>query len=310
MNEKTHSTSQMRNVVERYGFDHIVSLGYNCEVSFRIQDYLQGSVESYPFTWAYILDQASMGDILEKAWNADIVGKQWEVNGANMFVFSENKISLHSKGHDEKVRDDSGKIIKEWEQKALSELKSRMSHLCEKFKMLSTGGESVLFLMKIKSATTQEMAEYIKQTASFLSNHFQKDKYFYVAVVEEKTAIEELEKIFDSRDNMAIDSVKQFAPDSDTKDGGDLNGWKDILKYYNHAFDCVIPDRKHRLNRGNYLLDNEENEWKEKFFELKKWTDQLTEARDWLAGQLEQANRKLEEQEKHSCNIFRGRRKK
>ena len=24
MNEKTHSTSQMRNVVERYGFDHIV----------------------------------------------------------------------------------------------------------------------------------------------------------------------------------------------------------------------------------------------------------------------------------------------
>lgn len=310
MNEKTHSTSQMRNVVERYGFDHIVSLGYNCEVSFRIQDYLQGSVESYPFTWAYILDQAFMGDILEKAWNADIVGKQWEVNGANMFVFSDNKISFHSKGHDEKVWDDSGKVIKDWEQKALSELKSRMNHLCEKFKMLSVSGDSVLFLMKIKSGTTQEMAEYIKQTASFLGNHFQKDKYFYVAVVEEETAIEELEKIFDSCDNMAIDSVKQFAPDSDTKDGGDLKGWKDILKYYNHAFDCVIPDRKHRLNRRNYLLDNEENEWKEKFFELKKWTDQLTEDRDWLADQLEQANRKLEEREKHSWNIFRGRRKK
>ena len=310
MNEKTHSTSQMRNVVERYGFDHIVSLGYNCEVSFRIQDYLQGSVESYPFTWAYILDQASMGDILEKAWNADIVGKQWEVNGANMFVFSDNKISFHSKGHDEKVWDDSGKVIKDWEQKALSELKSRMNHLCEKFKMLSVSGDSVLFLMKIKSGTTQEMVEYIKQTASFLGNHFQKDKYFYVAVVEEETAIEELEKIFDSCDNMAIDSVKQFAPDSDTKDGGDLKGWKDILKYYNHAFDCVIPDRKHRLNRRNYLLDNEENEWKEKFFELKKWTDQLTEDRDWLADQLEQANRKLEEREKHSWNIFKGRRKK
>ena len=28
-------------------FDHYVSLGYNCEVSFRIQDYLGKPIESY-----------------------------------------------------------------------------------------------------------------------------------------------------------------------------------------------------------------------------------------------------------------------
>lgn len=37
-------------------YDHIISLGYNCEVSFRIKDFF-GKLESYPFTWVYINNQ-------------------------------------------------------------------------------------------------------------------------------------------------------------------------------------------------------------------------------------------------------------
>ncbi len=41
------------------GFDHIVSLGYNCEVSFRINDYLEREIDSYPLSWAYVFEQSS-----------------------------------------------------------------------------------------------------------------------------------------------------------------------------------------------------------------------------------------------------------
>lgn len=53
-------------------FQNIVSLGYNCEVSFRIEDFTHDKIKSYPFSWSYITDQKKFLDAL---WNLDDVLK-------------------------------------------------------------------------------------------------------------------------------------------------------------------------------------------------------------------------------------------
>ena len=40
-----------------------MSLGYNCEVSFRINDYLEREIDSYPLSWAYVFEQSRISNI-------------------------------------------------------------------------------------------------------------------------------------------------------------------------------------------------------------------------------------------------------
>lgn len=64
-------------------FDHYVSLGYNCEVSFRIQDYLGKPIESYSLTWAYVHDLSRLPAALEK--RGELLGRMLPQKGSDMF---------------------------------------------------------------------------------------------------------------------------------------------------------------------------------------------------------------------------------
>ena len=46
-------------------FQNIVSLGYNCEVSFRIEDFTHEKINSYPFSWSYISDHKKFLEALQ-----------------------------------------------------------------------------------------------------------------------------------------------------------------------------------------------------------------------------------------------------
>ncbi len=49
-------------------FDNIISLGYNCEVSYRINDFAHKPIDAYPFSWAYTLDPSLFAKCL---WHLD-----------------------------------------------------------------------------------------------------------------------------------------------------------------------------------------------------------------------------------------------
>ena len=46
-------------------YDKVVSLGYNCEVSFRIEDYF-GSIDAMPFSWSFTLNRDKFTDAMRE----------------------------------------------------------------------------------------------------------------------------------------------------------------------------------------------------------------------------------------------------
>ena len=77
-------------------FENIVSLGYNCEVSFRIEDFTGEGIDSYPFSWAYVNDSEHFITCL---WELDgLLSGKIEVLPWGMFLDKKYQIAFHGKG--------------------------------------------------------------------------------------------------------------------------------------------------------------------------------------------------------------------
>lgn len=44
----------------KYKYDVLVSIGWNCEVSFRIQDFLNRQIDSYVYSWVRVQNSAGL----------------------------------------------------------------------------------------------------------------------------------------------------------------------------------------------------------------------------------------------------------
>jgi hypothetical protein len=74
-------------------FDEVTSLGYNCEVGFRIQDYF-GLMDSYPYSWAYCLDRKLFLESLDNL--DDILTGDITLMPSGMFRCEKYQISFHA----------------------------------------------------------------------------------------------------------------------------------------------------------------------------------------------------------------------
>jgi len=141
-------------------FDKIVSLGYNCEVSFLIEDYW-GVLDSYPFSWGYVKDREAF------IWSLDhmdtiLEGEIWFEPWACMYLCRNSMISFHPRMRADELMHEDGSENIENRKKAIAELRSRISYLSGKMRELFAGTESVLFLAKVKSEGKDADAAYIK----------------------------------------------------------------------------------------------------------------------------------------------------
>lgn len=64
-------------------FKNVISLGYNCEVSYRIEDLLGRKIDSYPFSWAYVMDNHAFLKCLENL--EDVLENEIEILPSGMF---------------------------------------------------------------------------------------------------------------------------------------------------------------------------------------------------------------------------------
>lgn len=228
-------------IQNEYGFRHIVSLGYNCEVSFRIEEYTASKIESHFFSWTYVCDQGKMRYALENMENL-LTGRY---GGAGTLLnFRDSNISFHSRPEAVKkiFRPDGSLDIPEAEL-ALAEMRPRYRHLAEKTRALMQSGESTLFVMKIQhfnqSIPVSEQVQNVQSVLDYLLEHFSGQQFLLLAVAERQNWNDAFASL--QNEHLVVDRVEEFAPDYDTLNGGDIQGWMQLLSYYDHVFDHCLP---------------------------------------------------------------------
>lgn len=181
-------------------YDHIISLGYNCEVSFRIKDFF-GTLESYPFTWVYINNQIySFVDILDNFDRLLLKKNNLSVVPWGMILDKKYNILFHTKGNVEEMFDEDKTPIKSIVNLRIAELKSRYRHLCVKFNNLLFSNDWTLFVMKVDVEHGYDIKNIIKFVKKINCRH------------------------------ILVKYVKKFANDAHTDTDGDLEGWSDLFK--------------------------------------------------------------------------------
>ena len=116
------------------GFDHIVSLGYNCEVSYRIKEYTRKDIDSYPLSWAYMLDQRQIVHVLEHI--NEMLTENLKLCMDGMFSCDILNVKFHTKVSHENLKSMNSSELEIFKTSALEEMQTRFSYLLKKMEKL------------------------------------------------------------------------------------------------------------------------------------------------------------------------------
>ncbi len=230
-------------------FDHYVSLGYNCEVSFRIQDYLGKPIESYPLTWAYVHDLSRLAAALEK--RGELLGRMLPQKGSDMFRDADYDIAFHVRASADELFRADGSLREEIAEPALEELRSRYRHLTEKFSELLLSDDRTLFVLKVREDGYRQ--SWLKNLFAFLvENYFALSGGFRLLVVSEERWFNEKEakRFWRGEDRILFATVENFAADDKTDRDGDIDGWMRAFAYADKdSASFFEKNKKHNANK-------------------------------------------------------------
>lgn len=210
-----------------YQYDYIMSLGYNCEVSFRLIDYY-GTINPFLYSWSFELDRELF---LKSLLNINsIFTEEISVADDHMFKCDQYQIKFHPRYE---IFPQYGEYTKEQYDEALKELQSRISHLKEKTITAFQSDKKKLFFIKVENKGEENNIEYIKNLYSTLKNICYKDSFTIVCVLEKKALTKKIKRIENT--NLLICSLRSFAPKKHTDVMGDLIGWSKIFNSINRG---------------------------------------------------------------------------
>ena len=202
-------------------FDEITSLGYNCEISFRLENYF-GSINAMPFSWSFVLQREKFPETLE---NIDqLFSDEVELLEDNMILCKNCDIKFHPR-YDILLKD--GAPTEESTGKAVEELQKRVSHLKEKWKELVTGSKETVFLMKVEDKGEESNKEYIQRVYQVLQKKYLSGKFTLVVLMEKEAVTENIKKLETGK--LKVRTLRRFAPKKHTDTMGDVWGWWHIL---------------------------------------------------------------------------------
>ena len=209
-------------------FNEIFSLGYNCEVSFRLKEKFE-VLPSYIFSWTFCLDKKLFLDSLKYDFK-DIISGENIVFNYGMVEFSKYKLKFHCDPQFEKEL--SEEHSKEFEDKVLEETISKVLHLKEKTLKLFSSGKRILFAIKIDSSLygDYDTELFILDLFSILKRKVKNKKFLLVVVLKEEDYLDKFKKLTNSR--LRIEKVKFFPSNVDVAYSGDFDGWGKILSDY------------------------------------------------------------------------------
>lgn len=188
-----------RNKIKRY--DHIISLGYNCEAAYQLFKH-NGFLESNLFAWAFIPSLQTLISVLSdlnRIGSEDYDGPDKSV----MYSCNKTKILFHGKT-DPKNFKDSPELFREDKE----ELRSRVSFLKDKFVSVAQGNDKKLYVLKVKSTET-DIGEKINDIRRLLEK--QNNGSFDLLTVLEESFAKELS--LTEENNFYIRTVSAYAPD-------------------------------------------------------------------------------------------------
>lgn len=202
-------------------FDVVMSLGYNCEISFRLENFF-GKIDAMPFSWSYVLDRdffpKVLGDI-DLLFTGDL-----SLQEDNMIKCENTQIKFHPR-YD--ILLENGEVSPESYKKAVEELQGRVAHLKEKFVNVLNSDKRTLFLLKVEDKGAENNIAFIQSVVSVMKEKYKSGNFLIVALLEQQAFTEELRGL--ENDVLKIRSLKKFAPRKHTDTMGDVAGWKKVL---------------------------------------------------------------------------------
>lgn len=202
-------------------FDVVTSLGYNCEISFRLENYF-GSINAMPFSWSFILEREKFPQALD---NIDkLFADEVELLEDNMILCKNYNIKFHPR-YDILLKD--GAPTEESTRMAVEELQQRVSHLKEKWKELVKSQKETIFLMKVENMGEAANLKYIQEVYQVLQKKYISKKFVLVVLMERGTDTEKIRGL--ETEKLKIRTLKRFAPKKHTDTMGDVWGWWRIL---------------------------------------------------------------------------------
>lgn len=275
------------NINNKNGFQHIVSLGYNCEVSYRIKDYIRTGIDSYPLSWAYMKKQNELVHILDTIDSC--YTSKLTIEDSGMFYCEDLNISLHTTVPHKKVSEYSEDEKQEYVIQGEREIKERFKYLCEKWHRLLESNESTLFVLKLCSRKSLKYyVSLIRGLDEWLSKNYVSQKYYVACFFDDNEMLEETRQWIES-EHIGFCNIDCFAPDGETLSGGHKIGWIKGIEFFNHMFDEINNvGTKQREDKDFYTISEEE------YWELRNWCQELTAARDWFVETLKRRDDEIE----------------
>ncbi len=207
-------------------FDAVVSLGYNCEISFRIEDYF-GKLESWPFSWTYVLDKERFlkyFDDLHTIFNKS-VSYCTDPRVNSMIQCDESLICFHYRAEFE---ENDGSVSEAIFPKAVEELRSRISHLMDKFEgLLNDKNRRTLFIVGLTDNGTMKDADFLAALNELLQKKCANKEYVLVAAVPRERWSKELTSL--ESENVKIRQIRSFGTQRCNDISTDMFGWGKIF---------------------------------------------------------------------------------
>ena len=213
-----------RSKIKRY--DHIISLGYNCEISYQL--FMHNKfVESNLFTWANVPSLEILLSVLsdvEQIGAEDYIGP----DSAGMYTCNATKIRFHGKTKPKELKNNPELCYADKE-----ELVSRIIFLKKKFVSIAREESHKLYILKIRN-TEADAKKKISETQSLLSQI--NNGSFDLLVVLEDDFAQGL--LLSEKDNLYLRTISSFAPDSA------VTSKHQNFKEWQRIFDEFVPLHK------------------------------------------------------------------
>lgn len=200
---------------------NVISLGYNCEISFRIENYY-GKINAMPFSWSFVLEREKFPSVLadiDQLFTGEV-----ELLEDHMILCKNTNIKFHPR-YDVLLK--NGDVTDNSYEEAVQELRNRVAHLRKKWKALMEGNESTIFLMKVENKGEDLDYNYIKQVCEGINKVYHSGNYQIYAILEKNGYSEKIKAL--ENEKLKIRVLKKFAPRKHTDTMGDVWGWWKIL---------------------------------------------------------------------------------
>ncbi len=210
-----------------YKYNEIVSLGYNYETQFRIDDLkaaLHLKNNNYLFSWVYVNDRSIMLSLLS---DLDIVRTpDFTVLRFGMYKDKNTQLAFHPRFENEQF-DENGNVKEDIFKECSQELISRINHLADKTEELFKSDNKTMFVIKVKKTNTEYDKNYIENIYKILSAKYVTQKFKLLAFIQNCDFNAQEQKFLRELENskLKIINIKSFAHDASTDTDGDTYGW-------------------------------------------------------------------------------------